>query len=79
MTSFLHAGLSRRTDFRFGFLGRRDYISKPLPLARFFQPFTALQTAGGARGAGARQERREEGNGALAWGRVETGGGYAVG
>ena len=34
---------------------------------------------GGGREAGGRQERRDEGNWAQEWGRVETGGGCVVG
>jgi hypothetical protein len=40
---------------------------------------TAIQTVGGGRKAGGRQERRDDGNSALEWGRVETGGGCVVG
>ena len=39
----------------------------------------AIQTVGGAREAGGRQERRDERNWALERGRVGTGGGCAVG
>jgi hypothetical protein len=35
--------------------------------------------SGGGREAGGRQERRDEGNWAQEWGRVETGGGCVVG
>jgi hypothetical protein len=38
-----------------------------------------IQTVGGGREAGGRQERRDEGNWALEWGCVETGGGCVVG
>jgi hypothetical protein len=42
-------------------------------------PYSAIQTVGGGREAGGRQERRDEGNWALEWGRVETGGGCVAG
>ena len=40
---------------------------------------SVIQTVGGGREAGGRQERRDEGNWALEWGCVETGGGCVVG
>ena len=40
---------------------------------------SAIQTTGGGREASGRQERRDEGDWALEWGRVETGGGCVVG
>ena len=41
--------------------------------------FSAIQTVGGGREAGGRQERRDKGNWAREWGRVEKGGGCVVG
>jgi hypothetical protein len=40
---------------------------------------SAIQTVGGGRKAGGRQEPRDGGNWALEWGRVETGGGCVAG
>jgi hypothetical protein len=48
-------------------------------LSRNQGSWSAIQTVEEAREAGGRQERRDEGNWALEWGCVVTGGGCVVG